>query len=196
MTKLRTQKDEVLPVIPADIVGEHRVFFDDLLKVMASAIRNTRLDLDTINSAITDVVHPVGSFYVQFADANSNTTATAFPDAYAPATLFGGTWAKQWDTEGISFKTEGDVLSQTNGELNNRTNGLQTDMLQGHWHNFYAVASIAGYGGVYEVPGSSPAALHVDAVRVAISDGTNGTPRLGKETRPRNRMIRVWKRTA
>lgn len=156
--------------------------------------------MDAVEIAI-DNMHPVGSFYIQFPDADSNTTETAFPSSKSPATLFGGTWEAQWETEGIFFKTQGDPLTQTNGELNNRTDGLQTDMMQGHFHNVLAsgakIVVLSGSGErTFTLSGGSLTTSSFSTVNAAVQDGTNGTPRIGKETRGRNRMIIVWKRTA
>lgn len=154
---------------------------------------------------IIDEVYPVGTTYTQYPAANSNTLTTAFPESEEPTTLFGGTWSETWGeegsecdfaNEGIFFKTTGDTLSQTDGENNARTNGLQTDAMQGHNHLMFAYKHVnsnynnevtSGVGNTYGTFGQ---------VLYPTDDGTNGTPRTGKETRGRNRFIKIWKRTA
>ena len=61
----------------------------------------------------------------------------------------------------------------------------QTDAFQGHWHNLYMVQNSTTGGGIGDNTGAG-ATLRTDAVREAVSDGTNGTPRTSTETRPRN----------
>jgi len=66
----------------------------------------------------------------------------------------------------------------------------QTDAFQGHWHAFYSQGTAAGSGGGYAAIQSGPQTSRMpDAVQQAISDGTNGTPRVAIETRPRNIVV-------
>jgi len=170
----------------------------------------------SIVSDVVNIVYPVGSFYVQYPDANTNTTADAFPDAKSPAVLFGGTWAKQWETEGSFFRTEGTPISGET-ETTNRTDGRQTDSFMAHHHattnpthnhpvaagtNFlyndgskHAAAGSNVYGGtrLANTTGNRATAVTADD---AETDGSHGTPRTGYETRPMNRLVRIWKRTA
>lgn len=146
-------------------------------------------------SALIDAVYPVGCFYVQYPDAASNTDAIAFPTAYRPETLFGGTWVEQFNTEATFFRTGG-----TDGQT--RTNGLSADQFQGHRQDASSVAGFSNFasgasggsmaistpGGVYQIWSSQTGS--------PVSDGTNGTPRTGTKTEPINRLMKVWKRTA
>lgn len=146
--------------------------------------------IETITlSGIVDIVYPVGSFYTQYPDADSNTEATEFPVAYWPATLFGGTWVEQWPTESVYFRTRG-TLSDTG-----RTTGKQEDALQGHIH-----ATQSQYpgttGNTFNPPSGSGTNGNLHPTQGPITDGTNGTPRTAAETRTVNRRIKVWKRTA
>jgi len=156
---------------------------------------------------IKAIAYPVGSFYIQFPDANSNDDATAFPTSKRPATLFGGTWAEQWSTENIFFKTRG-----TDGQ--SRSNGLSADQVQGHRHiagpqvpynsgtqNVYSYSEGGGAVGItgneaYCSVGAGSVGLYAGYTGNPLSDGSNGTPRIGSITEPRNRLIKVWKRTA
>src|SRR5690554_457379 len=72
---------------------------------------------------ILDVLHPVGSHYIQFAEADGT-----FSSAKSPATLFGGTWTLKFNTESVFFRTEGALAAD------GRVGGLQQDAFQGHWH--------------------------------------------------------------
>lgn len=145
-------------------------------------------------AALLLAVYPIGSYYTQYPDASSNTDATEFPTTQRPATLFGGTWAEQWATESIYFRTRG-TLSDSG-----RTNGLQQDAFQGHQHNW-----AIGYSGsqVIDSVGASFNSLQTNKAEfIAKTKNTiadtlgNGTPRIDTETRTVNRRIKVWKRTA
>jgi hypothetical protein len=126
--------------------------------------------------------YPVGCFYTQYPNAASNDDATAFPTAYRPATLFGGTWVEQFATDATFFRTGG-----TDGQT--RTNGLSADQMQG-----FAIASHNNYtGGYANANGDGPTG---NVNKTPIADGTNGTPRIGAKTEPINRLFKIWKRTA
>jgi hypothetical protein len=162
----------------------------------------------TLKNLILNIEHPVGSFYTQYPDAESNDAATAFPSAYTPANLWGGTWELQFDDEGICFYTEPNVADSEQI----RSNGLQEDQMQG-WQlgstadatgsrNYFAGASNR------DIQTSGSAQANESLIRIttgsqgveymlkAVSDGTNGTPRTGSTTKGRNRLVRIWKRTA
>ena len=147
-------------------------------------------------SSVIDIIYPIGSQYTMYAVAADNDPDVAFPVAERPATLYGGTWALLWDSEGVFFRTEGG--SHTAG----RTNGLQADQFQGHWHENYKHQAVAGTT-TYFFPEdngpnnlAAPSKIDVKHVREPISDGVNGTPRTGTETRPSNRLFRIYRRTA
>lgn len=137
--------------------------------------------------------YPVGAFYIQFPSADSNTASEAFPTDKYPAVLFGGTWGAMWNTEGLFFKTQGDPLSQTDGENNARTNGLQTDDYKAHAHtNEIPLYYYDAYGPRNYPRGSYPASYQANwSWNTGTSPSSNG-----KETRGRNRLWIIWKRTA
>ena len=149
-------------------------------------------------SAIIDIIYPIGSQYTMYAVAADNDSDVAFPVAERPATLYGGTWALLWDDAGVFFRTEGG--SHTAG----RTDGLQADQFQGHWHtntNSEATPRFAhpigvASGGVDGWGRSTSNGTDRLQARAPVSDGTNGTPRTGAETRPSNRLFRIYRRTA
>lgn len=153
-------------------------------------------------------VHPVGSYYVQYPDASSNTDSTEFPTSQRPATLFGGTWAEQWSTESVYFRTRG-TLSDTG-----RTNGLQDSALQGHDHKLWAQDVSASGSNMNRIRADS-GLVSIDAARTSgyhniatwasntrlmsgysEDNSANGTPKVAAETRVVNRRIKIWKRTA
>jgi len=58
------------------------------------------------------------------------------------------------------------------------------DQGQGHWHELWGQANSSGGGGNNNPTVASPSLLTNQVVRTATSDGTNGTPRVGKNTNP------------
>lgn len=159
-------------------------------------------------SAAINLAYPVGSYYVQYPDASSNTDSTEFPTSQRPATLFGGTWAEQWSTASVFFRTRG-TLSDTD-----RSSGLQDSGLQGHDHKIW-VQTIDGSGSSNNRIRDDSGLVSIDAARTsgyqniatwasnrrlmsgyAADDVPNGTPKIAAETRVVNRRIKVWKRTA
>jgi len=165
------------------------------------------VDADITNKGwVRDFIYPVGSYYTQYPDAASNIDSIEFPTSQRPETLFGGTWAEQWPTESVYFRTSG-TLSDTG-----RASGKQEDQFQ-DWQ-LGASADSAGardYWGralnrdywLSMATGATYCSLNICTVQQgganklkAMNDGTNGTPRTGAETRVVNRRIKVWKRTA
>lgn len=74
----------------------------------------------------------------------------------------------------------------------------QDDQSQGHGHNFVVSNGQRGVGspsGTVDITsgGGSPATL-TDRVTTAISDGTNGTPRVGTENRMKNVGVKAYMR--
>ena len=134
--------------------------------------------------AIRGFVFPIGSFYVQYPNANNNTDTIAFPVSTRPATLFGGTWAEQWGNEGITFYTgyNGYDTEQT------RVDGLQQDQAETHTH--YVVAHSGYYYNIFGILGGGTA-CGIDAGYLYGLTGRNGST-----TKGRNRLVKIWKRTA
>ena len=139
-----------------------------------------------------EVVYPIGSFYIQYPDAASNTLTTSLPNSKNPATLFGGTWSAEWDgaNEGTFFCTEGTRINDSDAVTLDRTNGLQIDKFESHLHNN---GSVNGGANVSGLPFSGN--TNTAGTSTPISDGVSAL-RTGKSTFPVNMIIRVWKRTA
>lgn len=151
----------------------------------------------TILSSVVELMYPIGAQYTQYASVASNDASVALPSTEAPAALFGGVWEKLWDTESMAFRTEGTDADD------GRTDGKQLDQMQGHWHKLYNQSSVVADGGHTGIRNGSSTdatsettANNDEYVRDAKSDGTNGTPRTGSETRVTNRLMRIWRRTA
>lgn len=142
-----------------------------------------------LSSWILLLVHPVGSYYVQYPAASSNDADIAFPSAYSPASLFGGTWELIYNTEGIVFQTEG-------YDGAGRTDGLMEDQAQGHKHyTTIEQSNNSGSGHYTTLERAFQYNINYNTSD-PISDGTNGTPRTGTRTSHRNRLMRVYRRTA
>lgn len=143
--------------------------------------------------ALMDLVYPVGVVYWQPATVDSDDPDTAMPSSAAPTALFGGTWTKLYDDEGIDFHTEG---FDSSGAQARDASGVQADQMQGHYHRFNWITAngASQQSAVYASNGSGN--QDVGRVFEAITDGTNGTPRTGTRTSDKNRWVRVWQRTA
>lgn len=80
--------------------------------------------------------------------------------------------------------------SGTNGDAQGGTSvnvgQFQNDSFQGHWHNFWSMYTAqSGSSTNVLTVGTPNADLGNSYVRNAVSDGTNGTPRVSSETRPK-----------
>lgn len=195
--------------IPGTIVGAN--WLNAVQEEIAGVIEGAGMSLnnpsaDTANqllAAINDLIngaiavktledYPIGDIYVQYPVAESNDEATAFPTAYRPATKFGGTWAELYDDENVFFRTKGT-------DYQTRTAGLSADQFQGHRMgplspSTHFLGQQIG-GGVYYGT-TSDQILLIASTGDPITDGTNGTPRTGAVTESRNRLFKVWIRTA
>ena len=56
---------------------------------------------------IIDLLHPIGSTYIQFAEDNGT-----FDTSKSPEKLFGGTWQLKYNTESVFFRTEGSLSEE------------------------------------------------------------------------------------
>jgi hypothetical protein len=143
---------------------------------------------------------------------NGTVTATAFagvgavPSGMIAAFYLGaGTCPSGWllangsngtpDLRGMFVRGAGTNGSYTNsnGAAYAATYGAeQTDQMQGHKHNFLDTISQAAesrsntVGSTANLSAGGSANLNSVYIDVPISDGTNGTPRTGAETRPAN----------
>jgi hypothetical protein len=146
---------------------------------------------------MVDRIYPVGSFYVQYPNKNTNDPDEAFPEALSPAKLFGGTWQEQWGNESIFFRTLGPHADE------NRINGFQD----------YAIAPLYGHTSYVQTdraaPGNGSDGIfsQYETMRIGTDGGNGDSPghrnyfdsstqaKSSKfETRSRNRLIKVWKR--
>lgn len=160
-------------------------------------------------SLLRDILYPIGDIYVQYPVAESNTELTAFPLKYRPTAKFGGTWSELYDDENIFFRTKG-----TDGQT--RTNGLSEDQMQritgsvGQTETAaYGDFTVDGCTGAFSV-GADNNARPICAPGDTSSQGTSGYATFDSAnspnarvssttsgfTEPRNRLFKVWIRTA
>lgn len=179
-------------------------------KLADQAVETEKLADEAVTAAklaadVRDIIHPVGATYIQFPAANSNDPAVAFPAAQAPAALWGGDWEELFTAEeGLFFRTAGTGDLAAAG----RTDGLQPDALQQMEGTFRATALHRGTHA-----GAEPFTDGVFATTEGVTlDGAGGgvgnqphqeltfdasrEARTAEETRPRNRLIKIWRRTA
>ena len=131
---------------------------------------------------------PIGSVYTQY------------PGEDDPATLLGGSWTRLFENEGVFFRTEG-------GEASSFGSGVQNDQMQrivgsygnsrtgdGFEFNVSGAFSIGPSGATNSREGSETgASFEFDS---ANSPNARASSTTDGETRPKNRTIRVWKKTA
>ena len=127
----------------------------------------------------------IGEVYVQY------------PQQEAPQDLFICTkWKLQEQYAGAFFRATGGnaapFINQT-GELIK-----QLDQMQGHAHSYYRrdTWSWSASHGAQAKNEANTINETVEATLNIVSDGTNGTPRIGNETRPINYTVRLWLRIA
>jgi len=94
----------------------------------------------------------------------------------------------------------GDFLRQIGGNGGASVGDTQEDQFQGHFHNFMFTngqTTNSSYSGNLMDPDAPFGKVFSgNAVKNPISDGANGTPRTGNETRPVNTAGEYWVRVA
>lgn len=101
----------------------------------------------------------------------------------------GSTTFRLPDYNGKSAGSLGAVFLRGDGALSAAVAGaIQQDALQGHLHSppGGAVGYVAAINGGYGLPAGASVTYAVSATGPATTDGTNGTPRTARETRPLN----------
>lgn len=88
------------------------------------------------------------------------------------------------NTSGVFVRGAGSQTISTIGYTGTRGT-TQGDQMQGHYHGFDAPSSASGGSKAFNV-GSGTGGGDPNQVVAPKSDGTNGTPRTGSETRPAN----------
>ena len=177
-------------------------------------INNMIIDDIKFNDYIFNITYPIGSRYVQFpviSDAKVKTTIdlnnedkTAFPLIERPEILFGGKWKELFNTESVFFRTQGSESNENRDSkgiqnwalrrLKGKTNWIQTD----YW------AHGAGAEGIFKSEVSPEKTVGTDAntgkypgvrnlfdTSKILSENTSE-----KEVRVKNRLCKIWERTA
>jgi len=135
---------------------------------------------------------PVGATYVQF------------PGESAPNSVFGGSWSAIFDNEAIFFRTPGSGAESFGGGV--QSDQMQRITAQAEWARFGGGAStVTNAQGAWAISGGATRPGVDDrgsrtARRVSMDSANSPNARASSstsgETRPKNRTIRVWKRTS
>lgn len=166
---------------------------------------------------LLDLLMPIGFQYEMYPVAHSNDPDVAFPPSERPAALWPGTEGELIDDdEGVFYRTEGgtEVFDEKKGEVvqiasanENRVDGKQRDQMQritgrrGAFHHLGtgqigegAITTTNGQslprGGTSNYNHSDIVLDSADSPDARASSSTNG------ETRPTNRLFRIYRRTA
>lgn len=156
------------------------------------------------DARIIALAHPVNSIYVQYPTEPSNTLSTAFPASHHPGTLFGGSWTLLWNGEGVFFRTEGTGATADN---TGRSNGRQQDQMQRVTGDFGNDAirvhltsgtnngafSRQNYGAAGPIGSGTGCRYFFNS---ANSPNARASATNNGETRPVNRLMRVYRRTS
>lgn len=175
-------------------------------QMTASVILTSGTGTSSWNSVYSfAVTHPAGEVFTYAsstcptgsiaADGTSYSNTTTYANLY---TAVGHTWGGSGsnfnvpDLRGVFVRGGG-----TNGTYTN-SNGtafagaslgtVQNDMMQGHFHSLSSASGIVrfGFANTYNIVAGSNGDTVNPAVGSPTSDGSNGTPRTGAETRPVN----------
>jgi hypothetical protein len=163
--------------------------------------------------------HPVGSWYTQYPESGQSAIDGMFPSSKSPATLFGGTWTERFASEDVFFRTgalgtnRGKQWNSTTKAYETGTTGIEPDAVRSISGRL-PLSREAGFTGsiaagcfkpadeilgcpvslIYgnaKVPGSNYVPQGID---LYFSSGFE-TP-TDYTNHPKNRLIKVWERTA
>ena len=169
-----------------------------------------RWPVSSIKALMVNTLHPVGSQYHMVATVADNDPDIAFPTSKLPEALWPGTtWALLWDGEGVFFRTEGD---STTADNDGRVDGRQQDQMQRITGDAQRSGTSMGFsarGASYTGAFSAKGGLSTLWSDSGTGGGSNGfdfnsadspdaraSATTAGETRPVNRLIRIYERTA
>jgi hypothetical protein len=149
-----------------------------------------------VKAFATSSFWPVGSFYTQYPMTGQATIAGMFPSNTAPATLFGGTWTEMYAGEKVFF------MGGLSSVESNRSNGIQEDAIrnitgEAGLHPGWGLMQLGYATGAFKIGSASGKSVTgcdvsghyfgIDISGVVPTDSTN---------HPRNRPVKIWRRTA
>lgn len=154
-----------------------------------------------INKYIYDVIYPKGTFYVQY-KGTGVTFFDQFSDENSPNKIFPGTkWEKQWNDEGIFFRTEGQL-----SDVARNANGIQDWAIKRLTGKMSPVERDRYYGGPHGESGVFSAVTTDHEIAADDHDGTESGRRFifdstrqikltsDNEVRVKNQYMIIWKR--
>lgn len=144
---------------------------------------------------------PANSFYTQYPLTGTNELSTMFPDSAKPAALFGGTWTEMYTNEEVFFKTAPSSADSS------RSSGIQQDAIRnitGYAENTVENNGVAignnttVFGGALYRYGSKRHYTFAGYVIEAVDFGFNASRAVPTDTtnHPKNRLVKIWRRTA
>lgn len=157
---------------------------------------------------VIDIVVPVGVSYIQFADTplpgdeliSFEDAVMEFTDEELAACLYPGTKWRMAVRAGDFLRQEGTrvIDEENNISIGSENIGdTQEDSFQGHGHQtYYESGYTSSNGALYSCESTQAAQSNYSYPQTPISDGSNGDPRTGSETRPVNTAVRYWVRLA
>ena len=172
---------------------------------------NQIVTMNTLRNAIVQRLFPTGTYYTQYPVTGQSTLTGMFPDNKAPAVLFGGTWTIRFEGEEVFFKIASSTIEANRGKAYRTAQqdwggtgiiGIEEDAIRKIMGTLRQQGNRAGIseasGAFYESPtrtshageaagGSVPEYMYLDTGRTVPVDSRN---------RPRNRLIRVYEKTA
>jgi len=196
---------------------------EDQLSV-AVAANSTQFNGKT-ETQIRDKLIPIGFSYTEYPDSAGfnhklpgdtlknydNTDCTyailgfanqaAFDIAKTNCAYPGTTW--KLAIQPADFERQAGTRADSNGKTIGAGFGVkQGHQMQGHGHQQYVQMNNVGRYGIdvylalHNTDGNNNIPANAGTIKEAISDGTNGTPIVGVETRPTGTVVRKWKRIA
>ncbi|MCL2233095.1 MAG: hypothetical protein FWB99_08470 [Treponema sp.] len=187
-----------------------------------TAAQSTRIatvgQIAATRNAINGDRMPVGTYYTQYPVVSATTHAAMFPANRTPAQLFGGTWTERFQGEEVFFRTTGGNADTSGSQLGERrgqrwdgtawaaggATGIEPDMIRNvsdrfELHNSGAAAFVRKGFGLFVSDTDTSLASHGQAgfqSAFGMSMDISRQVPTGAVNTPRNRLIRVWERTA
>jgi len=200
------------PIANPTFTGTPRVPNKTAAAVNDGTLIATEAQVFAFSSGLINSTHPVGAYYTQYPVVGATTHAAMFPANRTPAQLFGGTWTERFSGEEVFFRTTGGNADTSGSQLGTQRGqrwngsafvaggavGIEPDMIRNATGTFPAgrmagtVEVTGAFSSINTIGSVSSGSAAVHNIRFSLSDvvptGTLNTPR--------NRLIRIWERTA